>query len=303
MFIDVHGHLAPLGERGGGPPSLRDPEAMIELKRAAGIGLTIIGSPAGGGAMLPGAGKPVTTDGVRGHNDLMGDLVEVYPESLRAYAYLDPFGDDKMLAQAFELVRDWRFVGLIVNSSVRGEYLGSPRCEQFFAMADEARVPVLVHPPAEPVGTSSVRHLGLVEHAVRFCDVTMGLVSVVCGGWLERFPDVRLIAAAGGGGLAFLPEKLDIAMAPRAGGPEAPSDALRRVFVDTSCPNAAQLTANLMTFGSGNVLFGTDAPPLVGEVDRLVTLVRRLPISAEARARIGSGNAEELFDLAPAGVR
>ncbi len=295
MYIDVHGHLAPLGEQGGGPPSLRDPEAMIELKRSAGIGLTIIGSPAGGAAMLPGPARALQADSVRAHNERMGELVEKFPESLRAYAYLDPFGDERMLSQAFELVRDWQFVGLIVNSSVRDTYLGSPHAETFFAMAAEADVPVLVHPPARPVGAASVDHLGLVEHAVRFCDVTMGLVSVVCGGWLERFPAVRLIAAAGGGGLAFLPEKLDVAM-----GTGRPSESLRRVFVDTSCPSRAQLIANLSTFGSGNMLFGTDAPPLVSEVERLASLIRQLPISAEERTRIGSGNAAELFGLAPA---
>ena len=43
MFVDVHGHLAPYGEAGGGPPSLRDPEAAIEAKRALGIGLSLLG--------------------------------------------------------------------------------------------------------------------------------------------------------------------------------------------------------------------------------------------------------------------
>lgn len=293
MFIDVHGHLAPLGEPGGGPPSLRDPEAMIAAKRAAGIGLTIIGSPSGGAAMRPGAPPVIqTADEVRAHNDRMGELVDAYPDALRAYAYLDPFGGDRMLAQAHELLSDWRYVGLIVNTSVRDAYLDSPAADGFFAMAADAGAPVLLHPPACPVGTASVTPVGLVEHGARFCDVTMGLAAIVCAGWLERYPGLRLIAAAGGGGLAFLPEKLDTAMAP-APGSTAPSVLLRQIYVDTSGPSAVQLAANLKVFGADRILFGTDSPPLVGQVHRIAGMVRALP--ADVVGRIGRGNAALLF--------
>jgi predicted TIM-barrel fold metal-dependent hydrolase len=242
-----------------------------------------------------------TSDRVRAFNERMGDLVDAYPDSLRAYAFVDPFGGDRMLSQAFELVHEWRFVGLIVNSSVHGEYLSSPRASGFFEMAAEAGVPVLLHPPADPVGARSARHLGMVEHVTRYCDVTMGTAEIVCAGVLDRFPTLRLIAVAGGGGLAFLPEKLEMAMAMRgdaadsAGTAAHPSRSLRRVYVDTSCLSEVQLRANLQVFGSRNVLFGTDAPPLVSQVERIAEMVRNLPISAEDRSRIDTGNAVELF--------
>lgn len=315
-FIDVHGHLAPLGETGGGPPSLRDPGAAIEAKRALGVELTIIGSPVGAGSMLPGSGvdnyaQPV--DQVRAHNEAMGELVDHYPEALRAYAYLDPFGGDAMLDQAVDLLGDRRFAGLIVNSSVRGDYLGSPRAGDFFAMVAETGAPVLLHPPAEPAGTPGLVDLGvgLVEHIARPCDVTLGVASIVCAGWLERYPDLQLIAAAGGGGLAVLSEKLDLALGRPPGGNGGrprltgrPSDSLRKVLVETSCPSRSQMLANLRAFGPRNILFGTDGPPLMDGVAGIVDLVGT-PLadglideaSVDAIAR---DNAIRLFDLADA---
>ncbi|GIG92069.1 amidohydrolase family protein [Plantactinospora endophytica] len=313
MYVDVHGHLAPYGETGGGPPSLRDPEAAIEAKRALGIGMTLIGSPAGAGSMLPGSGVDnyrQSADQIRAHNDLMGDLVSRFPEALRGYVYLDPFGGDAMLAMAEDLLRDWRFVGLIVNTSIRDEYLGSPRAADFFAFAARAGVPVLLHPPAEPVGTASMPDPGLVEHVVRPCDITMSVASIVCGGWLERHPELLLIAAAGGGGIAQLAEKLDLATQPRPGPPTPgrraallgrASDSLRRFHVETSCPSAAQLRANLEFFGPGRVLLGSDAPPLMDVLGRIVGLVDGLPDGV--RGRVGETNARTLFDLAPATIR
>ncbi|HYS40549.1 MAG TPA: amidohydrolase family protein [Pseudonocardiaceae bacterium] len=303
MYIDVHGHLAPFGETGGGPPSLRDPEAAIARKRELGVVMTIIGSPVGAGSMLPGTGVDNYTqsaDQVRGHNELMGDLVDRFPDSLRAYAYVDPFGGDAMLAQAVDLLADQRFVGLITSSSVNGEFLGSPRAAGFFAMAAEQRVPVLLHPPAEPVGTAGIGPIGLVEHVARPCDVTMSVATIVCAGVLDRYPDLCLIAAAGGGGLAFLAEKLDLAMArTNADAPPltTPSESLRRMYVETSCPSPVQLRANLQTFGRSHVLFGSDAPPVMAGLAGITEIVASSVLNDDELAAVAWRNAARVFGL------
>ncbi|MEO3811823.1 amidohydrolase family protein [Sphaerisporangium sp. B11E5] len=302
MLIDVHGHLAPRGERGGGPPGLHDPEAMIEAKLELGIEMTIIGSPVGAGSMLPGTGAAnyrQSAGKVRAHNEALAELARRYPDHLRCYAYLDPFGDEAMLGQAAELLGEPEFVGLIVSTSVEGRFLSSPRADDFFAFAAEADVPVLLHPPAEPVGTEAVLDLGpgVVEHLARMNDVTMGVAALVCAGRLEHHPGLRLIAPGGGGALSLLPEKLDLAMAPRPGRGQAeppgwlPSRSLRRMLVDSSCPNPAQFRANLEFFGADRVLFGTDAPPLMGELKRMKDLVSEVDDDVLAR------NAARVFGL------
>jgi aminocarboxymuconate-semialdehyde decarboxylase len=309
-LIDVHGHLAAAGAGGMGPPSLFDPEGSLAAKREQGVAMTIIGSPCGPGMMLPGSGvdnyaQPV--DKVRAYNEAIGDLVTRFPDDLRAYVYLDPLGGEDMLGQAAELLADWRFVGLIVNSSVNGTYLSTPRAADFFALAAERDAPVLIHPPAEPVGTSNMAHIGLIEHVSRPCDVTAGIAAIVCAGWLERHPRLRLIAAGGGGGLAHLPEKLDLAMRPWPGqdvagphdsaGTARPGDSLCRVYVDTSFPSPAQLRANLATFTSDRMLFGTDAPPLMDQIGPITEVLFAEVTDPAARDRIARRNAAELFGL------
>lgn len=317
MYVDIHGHLSPPGD--GGPPSLRDPEAMIERKQGLGIELTVIGSPVGAGMMLPVPGVDnytQTADQVKAHNQLMADLVDKYPRALRTYAYLDPLGDDAMLGQARELMADPRFVGMVVNSSINGQHLDTPRAEQFFAMAQETRVPVLLHAPARPVGADSLGDFAMIEHVGRFNDITAGLAAILRAGWLERFPDLVLVAAAGGGAIAQLLEKLDLAADPRRPGPppgkvsafasevlrpelaEPPSVAARRLYVDTSCPNASHIDANLAAFGVDHVLFGTDAPPLMEALEPIVDLVSEAVLTSADRERVCWRNAAALYGLA-----
>jgi predicted TIM-barrel fold metal-dependent hydrolase len=272
VIVDVHGHISPPEalKRFPMPPSLGDVEGMIERKLEAGIGLTIVGSPVGAGAMVPIPGfdnYAQPADRLAALHDWLAATCARHPEHLRAYVYVNPFGDEAELAAAREtLAGDDAFVGLIANTSVRGEYLDSENAAPFFALAEELDVPVLLHPPAAPAAGQGLRGLGLLEQVGRYNDVTAGLACVILGGWLDRHPGLRLIGAQGGGAIALLAEKLDLAYAAphRTGGELAapPSSYLRRVWVDTASPSMLALCANVHALGADRLLFGTDSPPL-----------------------------------------
>ncbi|MGW7258728.1 amidohydrolase family protein, partial [Streptomyces sp. NPDC054834] len=227
MIIDIHGHLSPpeAAERFPMPPSLTDVDGMLAARAEAGIDLTIIGSPVGAGAMarVPGVDNYAQPrDRLRGFHAWMSGLIGRFPDQLRGYVYANPFGDDDHLDGVRETLADPAFVGLITTSSVHGELLGSPRADSFFALAAEAGVPVLVHAPAEPVGTERVDEIGFVEQIGRFGDITVGMAMIAFAGWLDKYPGLRLIGATGGGAMALLPERLRTAARPPPRGRGAP---------------------------------------------------------------------------------
>ncbi|RZU14428.1 amidohydrolase family protein [Streptomyces sp. BK239] len=227
MIIDIHGHLSPpeAAERFPMPPSLTDVDGMLAARAEAGIDLTIIGSPVGAGAMarVPGVDNYAQPrDRLHAFHAWMSGLIATFPDQLRGYVYANPFGDDDHLEGVRQTLADPAFVGLITTSSVRGELLGSPRADSFFALAAEAGVPVLVHAPAEPVGTEQVDDVRFVEQIGRFGDLTVGMAMIAFAGWLDKYPGLRLIGATGGGAMALLPERLQTAARPRhwpGGGP------------------------------------------------------------------------------------
>ncbi|MFE7134736.1 amidohydrolase family protein [Streptomyces sp. NPDC057638] len=230
MIIDIHGHLSPpeAARRFPMPPALTDVDGMLAARAQAGIDLTIIGSPVGAGAMarVPGVDNyRQPRDKLRAFHGWLSGVISTFPDQLRGYVYVNPFGDDDHLDGVRETLADPAFVGLITTSSVHGELLGSPRADSFFALAAETGVPVLVHAPAEPIGTERVEDLGFVEQIGRFNDVSLGMAMIAFAGWLDKYPSLTLIGATGGGALALLPERLQTAARPRHWGGPPPGGA------------------------------------------------------------------------------
>ncbi|MEV0188696.1 amidohydrolase family protein [Kitasatospora purpeofusca] len=368
MTIDVHGHITSpeLFRRFPMPPSLVDVDGMVELKAAAGITMSLVGSPVGAGTMVRTPGldnyrQPLDT--LERFHDWLGEQVRARPAALRGYVYTNPLGSDAELAAAAKRLEQDEFVGLMVNSSIEGRFLDTPQADAFFAMAAQYRTPVMLHPPAEPAGAGELDDLRLVEQIARPCDVTLGTAAVLFAGWLEKYPELRIVAPVCGGGLPLLLERLEVARrmpvtfgrpgaapggppggapggppagapggpppgvgGPGAGGPGGPggpgtggpfgpggpggpgaapagpaapplAEALRRVYVDTATPSLRAVAAAVDAFGVGNVMFGTDSPPMSAPLDASLTRLNGLGLAPADVARIRHDNAAGLFGL------
>ena len=312
MVVDVHGHVThpDLFKMLPMPASLADIDGMIASKAEAGIDMTIVGSPVGFGTMVPIPGQDnyaQPLDRLKSFHEWLAETVAAHGDSLRAYAYLNPFGGDEELEQTATTAREDAFVGLIVNTSVKGEYLHSERAGPFFEMASELGLPVFLHPPAAPIGTEAMGDLRLVTHVARFNDVTSCVALLAFSGVLARHPEVEIVAPMAGGAISLLAERLDLAATERVPGPPGstpdappgppPSESLARVYLDTSTSNAGALRADIALVGPERMLFGTDSPPTTVPVEKGLAMVRGLDVTEDEREGILGANAERLFGL------
>ncbi len=122
-------------------------------------------------------------DQLKSFHEWLAETVAKHSPRLAAYAYTNPFGGDEMLDQTAQTVRDGGFVGLIVNTSVKGEYLDSERADPFFEMAvgaRRARCSSIRRP--SPWAATACADFRLVEQVGRFMDVTVGLATLVFSG-------------------------------------------------------------------------------------------------------------------------
>ena len=86
------------------------------------------------------------------------------------------------------------FVGGHIASNVRGVYLHDAQFEPIYRAALDLGVPLFVH-PADPPGKERTREYELTVVAGYLFDNTINILKMVCSGFLDRWPRLKLICA------------------------------------------------------------------------------------------------------------
>ena len=102
-------------------------------------------------------------------------------------------------------------VGVIQLANVDGESLTEKRFGPTWKEIDRRGLPVLIHPSAPP-GT---KHLDVMKYnliaSVGFMfDTSLSVSRMIFDGFFDRYPDLKIIAAHGGGALPYIAGRLDI---------------------------------------------------------------------------------------------
>ena len=218
--------------------------------------------------------------------------------------------------------------GVVLYSNYDGIYLGDRRFDPVYEALDARRAVVFVH-PTSPKGPSPTPDIPFWLLDFVF-DTTRAFVSMVQNGTLDRYPNIRWVAAHGGGTLPFLADRIqELKGDPRYGVKGDPLTQLRRLYYDTTnlesgtAVGLESLTALLArsnsssrkgmrghgwsgggsggTNGTSNkIVYGDDYPMMTqakldSEKDGLASFFRRSRFSAEQQAAWEHDNALALL--------
>ncbi|MGH7769142.1 MAG: amidohydrolase family protein [Candidatus Binatia bacterium] len=303
MIIDCHSHLVPKSwYHTKSPPAIFNIPGLLEEQDKAGVNLTVFGNnwirtPQGRDSF----------DVVKEFNEFAAETTMKYPGRLLGLASAVPFGDDRMLKETERAVRDYKLKGIMVGSSVEGEYLDSPRAVPFFELVTELDVPVFVHPPRVTIGAEKMEIFRLPEMLGRPFDTTLSLARFILTGGLEKFPRLKLVCAHMGGALPMLPGRLGFGYELRKDasfGPwepdvltKPPADYIKQLYLDTVSLHTPAVLCSVETVGVDHVVFGSDFPPVPIALKRSVEIVEELSLPEADKQKILGGNAARLLGL------
>ena len=244
-------------------------------------------------------GEDVSSEAARESNATMAEAQRAHPDRIRWLASLPWEYPSRAVA---ELARscDEGAVGVMVIANVAGRSLTEPAFEPIWAEIDRRALPVLVH-PGEPPGTDlmDLRRYDLSWSVGFMFDTTLAITRMIFDGFLDRFADLKLIAAHGGGALPYLVgrfEKGDAVELPeRRRMTASPTDYLRRIWYDCLTYDPRALAYLISIVGPERVMFGTDWPHQVHDVAGSLANTAALP--ADQRDAIRGTNAIALFGL------
>jgi aminocarboxymuconate-semialdehyde decarboxylase len=191
-------------------------------------------------------------------------------------------------------------VGVMVIANIDGRNLTDPAFAPVWQAIDERALPVLVHPTA-PQGTRDMYldEYGLIPPVGFTFDTTLAVARMILDGFIDRYPNLKIIASHGGGTLPYLVGRLDRCheMIPACSEviKEKPSQYLQRIYYDAVVYSPDALDLCLKVGGTDNVMFGSDYPHNIGDMSGCLARVDAL--SPATASKIRSTNARRVFNI------
>jgi aminocarboxymuconate-semialdehyde decarboxylase len=241
------------------------------------------------------ASLAVTCAGIQ--NDAIASLVKEHPDRFRGLATLPLQWPERAAEELSRAMRLPGMVGAHVGSNVAGRNLDDPDLAPVWAAAHALRAFVLVHPHKVAAG-ERLKSYYLKNLVGNPLETTIAAASLVFGGVMERYPDIRFCLAHGGGFVPYQAGRFAHGWRVRPEPKQAlhgdVAASLGRLYYDTILHSGSALAFLIRSVGADRVLLGSDYPLDMGQFDG-VRQVRALPISPEEQGRILGGAAAELL--------
>ncbi|HEX4899311.1 MAG TPA: amidohydrolase family protein, partial [Pyrinomonadaceae bacterium] len=216
-------------------------------------------------------------------NDAYAELIVKHPTRFKAFASIPMDSPDEALKELHRAIDGLKMNGVILLSNVGGNALTSPQYRPFFEEANRMKLCILLHPML-PVYTEPFREYVLGPIVGFMFDTTLAVARMCFDGMFRDFPDIRWIVAHLGGAVPYLMERMDNGWRDfpecRAKIDELPSTYLKRLYYDTVNFNPHMLMMVRDMIGADHMVMGSDHPHLLGSIDRAVSSIEGLDITA-----------------------
>jgi len=230
-------------------------------------------------------------------NRLIAAHIAQAPDRLTGLGLVPLQHPARMLECLDDAVLGRGLAGVEISSFAGDVELSDERLEPFWARAEELGAVVFLH----PFGCSLDERLDrfyLANTVGQPAENAVALSHLIFAGVLDRHPDLKIVAAHGGGYLPTAIGRSDRAWKVR---PEArrcehaPSTYLRKIWFDTVVHDPHALRTLVEVAGGSQVVLGSDYPFDMG-LDDPVSLVRGAGLPEEVTDRILGGNADKLLE-------
>ncbi len=242
-------------------------------------------------------------------NDLLATAVQAHPRRFAAFATLNLQEPDTAARELERCIRQFQFVGAMVNGTTGGLFLDDVRFTPFWETAQALDVPVYLHPAPPPAPVEQAYFSGLpadlgfmLSTAGWGWHVETGMhaLRLIGSGLFDRFPKLQIIIGHMGEDLPYSLARADSVLS-RSG------QKLRHTYAEYFHEHFHITTSGYFTLppllcalqvaGAGRILFSIDYPFSPTEMGR--RFLDSLPLSPDDLHKISHQNAERLLKIPP----
>jgi 2,3-dihydroxybenzoate decarboxylase len=237
-------------------------------------------------------------------NDGLAEAVRAHPDRFAGFAAL-PTPDPKAAADELErAVTKLGFKGAMVHGLTNGLFLDDKRFWPIFERAEALDVPLYMHPAVPHPAVIDAYLKDYVEQYPNFVRAAWGFtmetatqgIRLVLSGVFDQYPRLKIILGHLGEGLPFLLWRIDHTLA-RDGRMTSFREQFCEHFWITTSGNFSHpaLLCCVMEMGVDRILFSVDWPFVQNKPG--TQWMKDVPLSAEDKAKILSGNAKRLLKM------
>jgi len=206
-------------------------------------------------------------------NEKLAEACAAHPDRFVAFASVALQHPEMAARQLEDGVKKYGLRGAAIGASVNELELSDPRLHPFWAKVEELGVLVFIHPQATGVTAQLAERLkgnGYLSNIVGFpVETSIALSHLIFEGTLDRFPNLKICSAHGGGFLPSYAGRSDhgCLTLPSAcpGGPygpikKKPTDYLKQMYYDTMVFSPEGIRHLAAEMGASQLMIGTDYP-------------------------------------------
>jgi predicted TIM-barrel fold metal-dependent hydrolase len=238
------------------------------------------------------------------HNESLAELCAAHPQRLAAFASLPMQFPDLAVAMLEDAVRRLGLKGAAIGGSVAGRDFADADYHPVLAKAEELGVMLFIHPQSTPELAARFKGNGWLSNVIgNPLDTTIALQKLIFEGVLDRYPELKVLGAHGGGFLGSYAPRMDRScfVSPQNCNPaivlnKRPTEYLRQLIFDSLVFTPEALRHLVAEVGASQVVIGTDHP-IPWEDDPVGHVMATPELSDDDRIAILGGNAARLLGL------
>lgn len=238
------------------------------------------------------------------HNESLAELSARHPKRLAAFASLPMQFPDLAVQMLEEAVRKQGLKGAAIGGSVAGADFALPQFHPVLAKAQELGVMLFIHPQSTPELAARLKGNGWLSNVIgNPLDTTIALQKLIFEGVFDKYPDLKVLGAHGGGFLGSYAPRMDRScfVSPQNCNPEIvlkkkPTQYIRQIYFDALVFTGEALRHLAAEVGASQIMVGTDHP-IPWEEDPVGHVLATPELSDDDRLAILGENAIRVLGL------
>jgi len=207
---------------------------------------------------------------------------------------------DLAIQEMDRCINELNFPGIQIGSNVNGENLNEEKFDPIFEHAEKINCSIFVH-PWEMMGTKEINKYWLPWLVGMPAETSRAICSLIFGGVLEKYPNLKFAFSHGGGSFPFTLGRIDHGHTMRPDlcaidNRTLPSEYIGKFYIDSLVHDENILLFLINQMGYEKIALGSDFPFPLGE-KKPGQLIQNLNVSSKIKQRMLAGTALEWLGL------